>query len=96
MKKRDNPWIDQGVKMELLNIIRAQIFSPLILFFALGIVAALARSDLKIPKDMSTAMSIFLLCSIGLKGGVGIAEAGIGAVLAPALAATVLGVNIVL
>lgn len=82
--------------MELLDIILAQIFSPPILFFALGMFAALAGSDLKIPPDMSTAMLLFLLAAIGLDGGVGIAKVGIGAVVAPALAAIVLGVGIVL
>ncbi len=82
--------------MELLDIILTQIFSPPILFFALGMFAALAGSDLKIPEDMSTAMLLFLLAAIGLEGGVGIAKVGIGAVLAPALAAIVLGVGIVL
>lgn len=45
---------------------------------------------------MSGAMMLFLLCAIGLKGGVGIAEVGIREVLAPALAAIVLGAGIVL
>ena len=80
--------------MELLHSILIQILSPPILFFALGIFAALVKSDLKIPEAMSTAMTIFLLCAIGLEGGIGIAKAGIGDVLAPALAAIVLGVGI--
>lgn len=62
----------------------------------LGVFAALAKSDLRIPPDMSGAMMLFLLCAIGLKGGVGIAEVGIREVLAPALAAIVLGAGIVL
>lgn len=82
--------------MELLNEILAQILSPPLLFFVLGIFAALAKSDLRIPVDMSTAMMLFLLCAIGLKGGIGIAKAGIGAVLMPALATIFLGVGIVL
>ncbi|MCD5383519.1 sodium-dependent bicarbonate transport family permease [candidate division WOR-3 bacterium] len=82
--------------MELLHSILIQILSPPILFFALGIFAALVKSDLKIPEAMSTAMTIFLLCAIGLEGGIGIAKAGIGDVLAPALAAIVLGVGITL
>ena len=82
--------------MELLNIILDQILSPPILFFTLGMLAMLVGSDLKIPEAMSTAMMIFLLCAIGLEGGIGIAEAGIGAILIPALAAVLLGIGIVL
>lgn len=81
--------------MELGNEILAQIFSPPILFFILGIVATLVKSGLKVPEAMSRALTIFLLCAIGLKGGVGIAKAGIEALLLPALAAMLLGVGIV-
>ena len=41
----------------------------IILFFALGILATLIKSDLEIPDQISKALSIFLLLSIGLKGG---------------------------
>ena len=41
----------------------------IILFFALGILAALIKSDLEIPEQLSKSLSIFLLLSIGLKGG---------------------------
>ena len=41
----------------------------IILFFLLGITAALFKSDLEIPESVSKFFSIFLLLSIGLKGG---------------------------
>ena len=82
--------------MEFGNEVLVQIFSLPILFFALGIVAALVRSGLKVPEAMSEALTIFLLCAIGLKGGAGIAKARIEALLLPALAAMLLGVGIVL
>ncbi len=41
----------------------------IVLFFALGIFATLIKSDLEIPDQISKALSIFLLLSIGLKGG---------------------------
>ncbi|MBS3967281.1 MAG: sodium-dependent bicarbonate transport family permease [Truepera sp.] len=81
--------------MEVIGVILGQISSLPILFFALGMLAGLVKSDLKIPADMSTAMLLFLLAAIGLEGGVGIAKAGIAAVWAPALAAVILGVSIV-
>ena len=82
--------------MELLDKIASQLLYPPILFFVLGMFAALVKSDLKISSELGGAMRLFLLCAIGLKGGVGIAKAGIGEVLVPALAAIILGIGIVL
>ncbi len=82
--------------MDFLNIIVSQIASPHILFFAVGILAVLIKSDLKIPEDMGMAMMIFLLVAIGLKGGIGIAKAGFSAVLVPAFGAIFMGIVIVL
>lgn len=49
-------------------------FEPVVLFFVLGVVAGLVRSDLKIPSSIYDALSIYLLLAIGLKGGVKLAE----------------------
>ena len=51
--------------------------SPLILSFVLGLVAALARSDLSFPEAVAKALSIYLLFAIGFKGGVSVAGHGI-------------------
>lgn len=51
--------------------------SPIILFFALGMLAALVRSDLAIPEAAAKAMAIYLMASIGLKGGVSVSESGL-------------------
>ena len=64
----------------------ATLTSPVILFFVLGLLAALARSDLAIPESIAKAMSLYLMIAIGLKGGVAVAKAGIGPELAAALA----------
>jgi len=77
--------------MDLLDAIRANLLSPAVLFFALGVLAALVKSDLKFPEPLYIALTIYLLTAIGFKGGVAIAEAGLGAVWAPALAAMLLG-----
>lgn len=50
--------------------------SPVILFFVLGFLAALAKSDLSIPEAFAKAMSIYLMAAIGLKGGVSVADSG--------------------
>ncbi len=52
------------------------ILSPVILFFLLGALAALARSDLAIPEAIAKGMSIYLMAAIGLKGGKAVAEVG--------------------
>lgn len=49
-------------------------FEPITLFFMLGILAGITRSDLKIPSSVYDALSIYLLLAIGLKGGVQLAE----------------------
>lgn len=64
--------------------------SPMILCFALGLAAALARSDLTVPEAMAKAMSLYLLFSIGFKGGVSVAGHGFDAQLGLALLAGVL------
>lgn len=49
-------------------------FEPVILFFALGLLAGWGRSDLKLPAVLYESLSIFLLLAIGLKGGVELAK----------------------
>lgn len=63
-------------------------------FFVLGAVARLARSDLKLPPALYDSLSIYLLLSIGLKGGVELARQPLFAVAPQALAAMSLGVII--
>lgn len=77
--------------MEILDAIQANLLSPAVLFFALGLVAAITKSDLKFPEPLYVALTIYLLLAIGFKGGVAIAEAGLGKVWLPALAAMALG-----
>ena len=60
--------------MELLSIIFQNILSPAILFFALGITAGLLKSDLEVPDSISRYLSLYLMMSIGIKGGVAIAN----------------------
>ena len=45
-----------------------------ILFFLFGLAAGLLRSDLKLPPALYDSLSIFLLLTIGLKGGEGLAQ----------------------
>ena len=47
---------------------------PVVLFFILGMVAGLARSDLKIPPAIYDLLSLILLLAIGMKGGIELAR----------------------
>ncbi|MCC0080013.1 MAG: sodium-dependent bicarbonate transport family permease [Rhodobacter sp.] len=52
---------------------------PTILFFVLGLIAALVRSDLAIPEGAAKFLSLYLLLAIGFKGGHSLAAHGLGA-----------------
>ena len=78
--------------MELLQALATSLLSPMVLAFALGIVAKLIRSDLKISDEFYTALTIYLLFAIGLKGGMKLESAGLAVVWKPILAALFLSV----
>jgi uncharacterized protein len=59
-----------------MEIALATLFSPVILFFVLGVLAAAAKSDLSIPEPVAKGMSLYLMAAIGLKGGVQVATSG--------------------
>ncbi|MGX9356285.1 sodium-dependent bicarbonate transport family permease [Roseobacteraceae bacterium S113] len=65
----------------MLQLAAQNLLSPIVLFFVLGVAAALARSDLTIPEAVAKGMSIYLLFAIGFKGGVAVASHGIDAKL---------------
>jgi hypothetical protein len=48
--------------------------SPPLLFFLLGALASLLRSDLEIPEQIAKFLSLYLLMAIGFKGGVALSE----------------------
>lgn len=76
-----------------LEVIINSIFSPPALFFALGIAAAIIKSDLKVPDAAGATMGLFLLTAIGVRAGVAVSEAGLGPEVAiSAMLATVLGI----
>lgn len=51
------------------DILITNLLSPIVLAFALGVVAQLIRSELEFPEAVLRLISIFLLLSIGLQGG---------------------------
>jgi hypothetical protein len=80
--------------MTFPELVGASLLSPPVLCFALGVVAVLLRSDLRMPEPVFNALSIYLLLAIGLKGGADLAKADLASVLLPSLAALALGVSI--
>lgn len=72
---------------DILTLAAGNLLSPIILSFALGLAAALARSDLSVPEAAAKALSIYLLFAIGFKGGAGVAAHGLDATLLLALLA---------
>ncbi len=52
-----------------INFLIENLRNPALLFFVLGIVAVYLKSDLEIPANSSKFITIYLLFSIGFKGG---------------------------
>ncbi|MEP3056092.1 sodium-dependent bicarbonate transport family permease [Ascidiaceihabitans sp.] len=73
--------------MDIFTLAANNLLSPIILSFALGVAASLARSDLTIPEAVAKGMSIYLLFAIGFKGGVSVADHGIDLTLGLSLLA---------
>ena len=51
------------------SLLLENLTNPALLFFILGIVSVLIKSDLSIPDHTSKFISLYLLFSIGFKGG---------------------------
>ena len=73
--------------MDVLQLIQANLLTPIILFFLFGIIAARIKSDLKIPEAISEFLPIYLLAAIGLHGGIEMRNTGFENMLIPMLAA---------
>ncbi len=70
------------------------LLDPVILFFIVGIIAGISRSDLRLPAVLYETLSIYLLLAIGLKGGVQLAQSNIADLLLPAGGTILLGLII--
>ncbi|MFN0162814.1 MAG: sodium-dependent bicarbonate transport family permease [Burkholderiales bacterium] len=64
---------------------------PVILFFLLGIVARLLRSDLRLPEPIYEALSVYLLLALGLKGGMELSRHALATLVPQTLAVIALG-----
>lgn len=61
------------------QILLSNLTNPTLLFFLLGIFAAIVKSDLEIPEGSVKFISLYLLFAIGFKGGQELAHSGFSA-----------------
>ncbi|MCZ7555550.1 MAG: sodium-dependent bicarbonate transport family permease [Bacteroidia bacterium] len=67
------------------QILISNLTNPTLLFFALGTLAVLVKSDMEIPESSSKFISLYLLFAIGFKGGQELAYSGFSAEIIYAL-----------
>ncbi|MBX9747481.1 MAG: sodium-dependent bicarbonate transport family permease [Hyphomonadaceae bacterium] len=71
--------------MDLFNALgsaaAANLLTPAILFFSLGMLAGFLRSDLTVPEQVAKTLALYLMLCIGFKGGVEANKAGLSAEL---------------
>jgi len=60
-----------------IQLLLHDLTNPTLLFFLLGVIAAIVKSDLEIPPQSVKFISLYLLFSIGFKGGQELAHSGI-------------------
>ena len=72
-----------------IDIALQNLTSPPVLFFVIGVAASLARSDLAVPDQIARLLSLYLMMSIGFRGGLEISHQGVHPTLAGALVAGV-------
>jgi uncharacterized protein len=76
----------------IFDLALVNLLSPVVLFFALGAGAALARSDLSMPEAIAKGLALYLMMAIGFKGGVAVNVSGLSLeVVTVALAGMALG-----
>ena len=71
------------------HLIVSNLLNPPVLFFFLGMIACWGRSDLEIPQPIPKFLSLYLLLSIGFKGGVELSKSGFGLPVVMLLAAAI-------
>lgn len=76
----------------VIELAFANLLTPIVLFFVLGVFAGAVKSDLALPEAVSKGLSLYLMLAIGFKGGVELAHSGLGqTILIAMLAGIILG-----
>lgn len=77
--------IDQQTCTMDFHLLITNLTNPTLLFFVLGVVAIALKSDLEIPASTSKFISLYLLFSIGFKGGQELSHSGFSSEIIVAL-----------
>lgn len=70
------------------------LLTPSILFFCLGFLAQVIRSDLKLPPELIKSITIYLLLSVGIHGGIELAHVNFSAAVPSIFTAIFLGISV--
>ena len=74
-----------------LELAIQNLVSPPVLAFALGLLAVLLKSDLRLPEAIYQGLSIYLLLGIGIKGGVALSQSSVAEITLPLIGTLVIG-----
>ena len=77
------------------SLILSNVLTPPVMFFFVGLTAVLVKSDLEIPQPIPKLFSLYLLLSIGFKGGHELHKSGLTTEVAGALIAAVVVASLV-
>ncbi|KHF41393.1 sodium-dependent bicarbonate transport family permease [Halalkalibacter okhensis] len=77
---------------QMLEIAYANLLSPMILFFLIGIFAVVVNSDLKVPTAFYTGYTMIILFTIGIKGGVELRNVSLWEMVPSIIAAVILSI----
>lgn len=81
--------------LDTLYVTASNLLSPAILFFVLGALAILVKSDLTIPREVTSGLALYLMMAIGFRGGFELAHAGLTVqALGAGISAIVLGLTL--
>jgi len=72
------------------SLVLQNISSPPVLFFFLGAIAVLVKSDLEIPAPLPKLFSLYLLLAIGFRGGVELFQSGVSETVITTVGAAIL------
>ncbi|ALC83520.1 MULTISPECIES: sodium-dependent bicarbonate transport family permease [Bacillus] len=78
----------------MFEMVLQNLLTPAVMFFVLGVIAALCKSDLKIPAGLGETLSIYLLIAIGIKGGIELSHYSLNSVIRPLMGTLCLGIAI--
>lgn len=78
--------------MSVSELLSLNLGSPAVLAFALGLIAALFKSDLRFPESVTSLLSSYLLLAIGIKGGIQIRKADLGDLALPMVVTLIIGI----